>query len=48
MVVEIISIVVFANLMGFFMMWMCGHEKNVESRTTREFQILNNESKDKN
>lgn len=48
MLIEIISIVTFANVLGFFMMWMCGSNKNVESRTEREYQIIENDKKDKN
>lgn len=48
MVKEIVSIVIFSNILGFFMMWMCGSKRNVSSRTERELQILNNENKDRN
>lgn len=48
MVTEVISIVIFANVMGFLLMWMCGSNKNVESRTERELSILEEDSKGKN
>ena len=48
MVTEVISIVLFANLMGFLLMWMCGSNKNIESRTERELNIVNEDSKSKN
>jgi len=42
------SIIIFANLLALFFMWMCGSHKNIESRTEREFELLKDEHKDKN
>ena len=47
MIVEVISIVVFANVLGFIFMWMCGSEKNICSRTEHEMRILEEENKNK-
>lgn len=37
---EVISIVVFANMLGFFFLYMCGDKRNIESRTDREYKML--------
>lgn len=37
---EVISIVVFANILGFFILYMCGDNKNIQSRTEREYKML--------
>ena len=39
----VITTIVFANLFGVFLMWMCGSEKNCISRTERELQIIEDE-----
>lgn len=36
----VITTILFANGLGLFLMWMCGSKKNVESRTERELQII--------
>ena len=45
MLLEIISIIVFANLFGFLFMWMGACEKNIPSRTERELKILKEHNK---
>ena len=45
MIVEVISIIVFANLLGFLFMWMGACEKNICSRTEHELKLLEEENK---
>lgn len=45
MLSTVITTIVFANLFGFFLMWMCGSHKNIESRTDRELQIIKDHNK---
>ena len=40
MVAETITIVAFSNILGFFILFMCGDKKNIESRTEREYKML--------
>jgi hypothetical protein len=37
---EIITIVAFSNILGFFILFMCGSNQNIKSRTEREYQML--------
>lgn len=48
MVIEVISIIVLANAIAFVLMWGCGSERNLKSRTERELQIVNDSNKSKN
>lgn len=48
MVTEAITIVAFSNLLGFFILFMCGNKKNIQSRTEREYKMLIEEQEKNN
>lgn len=45
---EVLYIVAFANILGFFILFMCGNKKNIESRTEREYKMLVEENEKNN
>lgn len=47
MVTEAITIVAFSNILGLFILFMCGDKRNIQSRTEREYKMLV-EEKEKN
>ena len=48
MISEAITIVAFSNILGFFILFMCGDKRNIQSRTEREYQMLLEEKEEKN
>jgi hypothetical protein len=48
MVTIAVNIMLFANFLALFFMWMCGNTSNIKSRTERELELLKEEHKDKN
>ena len=46
MITEAITIVAFSNILGLFILFMCGNKRNIQSRTDREYQMLLEEEKE--
>lgn len=45
---EVLSIVAFANILGFFILYMTCDKRNIESRTEREYKMLVEENEKNN
>jgi hypothetical protein len=45
---EVISIIAFSNILGFFILYMTCDKRNIESRTEREYKMLVEENEKEN